>query len=291
MNKITLPIKNEIETFENNLKEVIFKENNFLVDDLNKFLFSNPKRLRPIFSFLFAKVLKIENPLVLDIALIVELIHNASLIHDDIIDEEKTRRNHPTFFEKFGSKLAVLEGDLLLSLALEKLSETTLEISKIFAQKIKKTINGEIIQNENITKVTNIETYYKKTLDKTGNLFFATLESLYTLKNIDNKTKEKLNAFLKYYALSFQINNDIDNFQSNFTDFKNGNYTLPVIYFFMENNTADFNQTDICFTKYINKANQEAQDFKCKALENLSDIENSIYKDTLIKLTEYTLRS
>ena len=159
MNKIIFPIKKELDGFENSLKEVILKENNFLTYDLEKFIFTNPKRLRPIFIFLFAKILKIENPLVMDIALITELIHNASLIHDDIIDEEKVRRNNPTFYEKYGSKLAVLEGDLLLSLALECLSKTTLDISQIFAKRIKKTILGEISQNENLDKMIDVESY------------------------------------------------------------------------------------------------------------------------------------
>ncbi|MBQ8634530.1 polyprenyl synthetase family protein [bacterium] len=291
MNKILLPIKNELETFENKLKEVISKEDNFLINDLNNFIFSNPKRLRPIFIFLLSKILKIENTLVLNIALITELIHNASLIHDDIIDEEKTRRNHPTFFEKYGSKLAVLEGDLVLSLALEKISETNLQISKIFSQKIKNTINGEIIQNENISKITDLETYYQKTLNKTGNLFLAGLEALFTLEDVDEETKKSLNAFLKNYTLAFQIKNDIDNFKIDSTDFKNGNYTLPVIYFFMENKTASFNQTQIDFEKYIEQAKQTTKDFKQKALKNLDNIENSIYKNSLIKLTDFTLRS
>ena len=100
MDKIIFPIENELKNFETKLKEVILNSDNFLTYDLEKFIFTNPKRLRPIFIFLFAKILKIDNPLVQNIALITELIHNASLIHDDIIDEEKIRRNNPTFFEK-----------------------------------------------------------------------------------------------------------------------------------------------------------------------------------------------
>ena len=107
MNNIISPIKNELDIFENELKKVVLKEDNFLTSDLEKFIFTNPKRLRPIFIFLFAKILKIENPLVIDIALITELIHSASLIHDDIIDEEKTRRKNLTFYKKYGAKTSI----------------------------------------------------------------------------------------------------------------------------------------------------------------------------------------
>lgn len=280
MDKIIFPIKNELENFEAKLKEVILNTDNFLTYDLEKFMFSSPKRLRPIFIFLFAKILKIDNPLVFNIALITELIHSASLIHDDIIDEETLRRNNPTFYKKYGSKLAVLEGDLLLSLALEQISQTNIEISKIFASRIKATIQGEISQNENTDKITNLETYYKKTFAKTANLFLAGLEALFTL----DKKNENLLNFMKNYALAFQIKNDIDNFKNNSSDFKNGNYTLPVIYSNMENKAEDF-------SKYIEKSYKEVEQLKKTALSYLDDVENSTYKTALIDLTNHSLRS
>ncbi len=285
MEKIIFPIKSELENFENELKEVITSCDNFFVQDLNNFMFSSAKRLRPVFVFLFSKILKIENPLVQKIALMVELIHSASLIHDDIIDEEKTRRNNPTFYNKFGSKIAVLEGDLLLSLALEIISETTLDISKIFAKRIKKTIQGEISQNQNLEKF-DIDSYYNKTFNKTANLFLAGLEALFSL----SKKDDNLFEFMKNYALAFQIKNDIDNFKNNKTDFKNGNYTLPVIYFFMENKVANIN-IDANFDEFITKSLKEVENLKNKALNNLLNIENSIYKDSLIELVNYSLRS
>lgn len=288
MDKITSSIKNKLDIFEDELKKIIAAQDNFLARDLNNFMFSNPKRLRPVCIFLFAEILKIKNPLVQDIALITELIHSASLIHDDIIDEEKTRRNFPSFYEKFGSKLAVLQGDLLLASALEKMSNTTCEISKIFARKIKKTIDGEIMQNENSGKITNIETYFKKTQEKTANLFFAGLEALFTLGDFDENLKNNLSCFLKNYTLAFQIKNDIDNFYKNSTDIKNGNYTLPVIYFFMENNTAKFNPKSADFEKFIEKSKQKIKEFKTCATEYLENVENSIYKDALIELTNRT---
>ena len=79
MEKIIFPIKTELEVFENKLKEVIASCDNFLMQDLNKFMFQKAKRLRPILIFFFAKILKIESPFVLDIALITELIHSASV--------------------------------------------------------------------------------------------------------------------------------------------------------------------------------------------------------------------
>ena len=169
-------LKEELTVFENELKKIITSSDNFLKEDLENFMFNKAKRLRPIFVLLFSKILKIENfSLTLKIALAVELFHNASLVHDDIIDLEKTRRNNLTFVEKYGPKLAVLEGDLLLSFGLKELSETRLEILKIFSDKIQKTLSGEIDQNSTLNKVLNEEEYLNKTFNKTGNLFFAGL--------------------------------------------------------------------------------------------------------------------
>lgn len=280
MDKIIFPIKNELIEFENELKKVVLSEDNFLTFDLEKFIFSKPKRLRPIFIFLFAKILKIDSPLVADIALITELIHSASLIHDDIIDEEKIRRNTPTFFEKYGSKLAVLEGDLLLAFALEKISNTTLDISKIFANRIKKTIQGEISQNEDLNKIVDIEKYYKKTYEKTANLFIAGLEALFTI-GVKN---ENLLKFIEKYALAFQIKNDIDNFKNTKSDIKNGNYTLPMIYSSMENDSKNIDE-------YIEKSLKKVEELKNDSIEELKNIEDSIYKKSLIELVNFSLRS
>lgn len=280
MDKIIFPIKNELNEFENKLKKVVLSEDNFLTCDLEKFIFSKPKRLRPIFIFLFAKILKIDSPLVLDIALITELIHSASLIHDDIIDEEKIRRNTPTFFEKYGSKLAVLEGDMLLAFALEKISNTTLDISKIFANRIKRTLQGEISQNEDLNKIVDIEKYYKKTYEKTANLFIAGLEALFTLE----AKNDNLLKFIEKYALAFQIKNDVDNFKNTKTDIKNGNYTLPMIYSSMENNSENIDE-------YIKKAQEKVEELKKDSIDELKNIEDSQYKKSLIELVNYSLRS
>ncbi len=290
---ITSVVKNESDIFEKKLKIFIDKNKNFLKEDLKNFMFSNPKRLRPLFVFLFSKILKINNfNQVLNIALALEFIHNASLIHDDILDNEKLRRNNPTFYEKYGAKLAVLEGDMLLSMALNILSDTSLDILKIFSNKIQKTLEGEIEQNSCLNKIIDERTYIRKTFNKTGNLFFAGLESLFVLKNIDDKTKYKLRKFLKNYTLAFQIKNDIDNIKNkNLSDIKNGNYTLPVLYFCRENNIDLLNCENVCFQNCINLASKKVDKYKKSAIIFLSEIEDTIYKKALADLCDYTLRS
>lgn len=285
--KCCVSIEDEMRHFENKLKDAINKDKNFLLDDLNNFLFVNPKRLRPRFVFLFAQLLDIKSPLVYDIALVAELIHSASLIHDDIIDEDELRRNNLTFYKKYGSKIAVLEGDYLLSLALESISNTNLEILKIFTCRIKKTILGEILQNENINKLPDFETYINKTLNKTGNIFLASLEALYTLSEIEEDIKTNLSDYIKNYSIAFQIKNDIDNFKNNISDIKNGNYTLPMIYFEEENKKQNINN---CIDKYSKKAFAQVEKYRKNAIDSLKKIKNK-NTDLLIELSAITLRS
>lgn len=286
MNSIIFPVKSELEIFEDKLRKIIKKDDNFFKDELEEFIFSNPKRLRPILVFLFAKILKIDDIKVFDIALALELFHNASLLHDDIIDEEEHRRGIATFCKKFGDKKALLEGDLLLSLGLEVLSNTDIEIVKIFSKKIKKTILGEIKQNQNVEKILDENEYFIKTFEKTGNLFFAGLESLFELKEVENSLKEKLRNFLKNFSLAFQIKNDLENFKNSKTDVKNGTYTLPVIYYFLKYGDLNFDNN---FDEILSKTSLKIAKLNENAINYIKDIEPVEIRQALIELSEFAL--
>jgi all-trans-nonaprenyl-diphosphate synthase len=280
LKNIIHPIKDDIDIFEENLKNVIAQCDNFLREDILNFMFSNPKRLRPIFIFLFSKILNITSPLIQKIALVSELIHSASLIHDDIIDEADLRREFPSLNAKYGAKIAVLEGDLLLSLALNILSDTTIEISKIYSNRIIKTILGELEQDKNLYNKTTVEDYIEKTFNKTGNLFLAGLEALFTLSN----RNENLFNFMKNYSIYFQLKNDIKDITS---DAKLGNYTLVMLYFLKDYKIEDIDKVNL--DKYINLANEKIKYYKEKALLDLNLVQNSEYKDTLLKIIDLGL--
>ncbi len=288
--KIISPIEVELNNFEKNFKSLIESQNNSYINDLTSFLFNKPKRLRVIFLYLIAKILKTEKDIT-NIALATELLHNASLLHDDVIDEEIKRREKLTFFEKYSSKLAVLQGDFLLSLALKVLSNENSKVVSIFSDKIFKTIQGEINQYKNKNKILSIEDYLNKTFNKTGNLFFVGVECLLEQADISSDEKEAIGECIKKFSLAFQIKNDIDNFKNDLTDYNNGNYTLPVIYFSQENKLEDIDFSSEKFDKYIQLSKNKMNEIKEVSLENIEKIENSIYKNALKELIEYTLGS
>lgn len=291
LKKISLSISEDINNFEKCLEEIISNQDIFLKEDLSSFIFKNPKRLRPIFTFLFARYLEIENEKVINIALAQELIHSASLIHDDILDEEIERRGQQTFHSKYNTKTSVILGDLLLSLALEVLSKTNISILQIFSEKIKKTILGELKQNEKVFKEIKLDEYYNKTFEKTGNLFLAGLESLFKLKDVSQETKNSFINFLVNFATAFQIKNDLKDFKTkNSSDIKNGNYTLPMLYFLMENELKNYNQS-FDFEKYIKLTEEKINEYHTKAIQSLKNIKTNTYIETIIELSKYALGS
>jgi len=135
------------------------------------------KHIRSVVSILYLKALGIEideKQILFQSA--IELVHNASLIHDDVIDESSKRRSVKTINSEFGNKLAVIVGDYLLSVALKKIRKLNSPvIIDIFAQTLDDMCQGEVIQDFNKYKITTIEEYIKKTELKTAKLFETAL--------------------------------------------------------------------------------------------------------------------
>lgn len=244
-----------------------------LSEDVRSYISAPSKHIRAVMSFLYLRAVGIEpDESQINYQTIIELVHNASLIHDDIIDEAYQRRNSKTIHTIYDTKTAVLAGDLLLASALKILSKTNPKIINIFSDKIFKTIQGEINQNKNFKKVTTVDEYLNKTFNKTANLFIAGIESLFTLADIKEDIKTAIKNYMVNFCYAFQIQNDIKGIDS---DFKLGNYTLPLIYYFEEN--REYNKNNL--EKYIIKTQNVVDDYKNKALEAVKDLK--IEKSTL----------
>jgi len=235
----------------------LLSENNTKLDfDISEFLFAKSKRLRPLVLFLIKDALQsIENDTkkfqaeteenIIKLAAALELLHGATLIHDDIIDNADTRRLHPTLNFKYNSKMAVIAGDYLLSLCLKLLSKINLpQIFEYFSENTLNICKGEIDQFFNKNKVVSIEEYIEKSKNKTSSLFIAGAKSILYLINKEANIPVCIqNAILDYvlnFSLAFQIYDDIENFQNeNFekssSDIENGIYTLPYLYISQQN--------------------------------------------------------
>ena len=247
------------------------------------FLKSPSKRIRPVLCILYLKALGI-NITVKHYELFagVELIHNASLIHDDIIDESDLRRGMKTISSEFGNKLGVVAGDYILSVAMEKIiSLNNIGILLKFIQTIKKMCIGEINQNFDRFKIGTIENYIEKSKNKTAYLFETALLSSLMLCNNDYNS-EKASDFALNFGIAFQIRDDLLNLsQTDSTkpvknDITEGIYNAAVIYAQSVEN----------YEEGIEKHSDLLNNYIQKAQSSLSVLKDNIYAQALMKFSE-----
>ena len=173
-----------------------FSEKTILHTGIKEFLLAPSKRIRPVLAFLYLKACNINiTDAHIKIQSIVELIHNASLIHDDVIDNGKLRRAKKTMNAVFNNRLAVISGDYILSVTLQKLTElNSIELVKIFSTVIDNMCSGEIDQHFSRFHITGLEQYIEKSYKKTGALFEASIKAALRLENLppDNAEFAKL---------------------------------------------------------------------------------------------------
>lgn len=232
------------------------------------------KHIRPLVSFLYLKTLgeKIDDAQVLYQSAI-ELVHNASLIHDDVIDDSKVRRSLPTLNSQFGNKLAVMTGDYLLSRAMQKVLDIgNLELVKLFSDTLEVMSSGEISQHFGKFQIPTIEEYIKKSEQKTAKLFETAICGSLLVAKSNNDGLD----FAKNFGIAFQIRDDLINCKTTNTDISDGIYTAPVIFSGDTKVTSDaIEKTKSLLNNYIDEA------LKC-----LSKIDENEYKLALVELLE-----
>ncbi len=268
-------VKSDIKKIENRFLEILPKSCE-IYSDLEKFLKSPSKRIRSVLALLYLRAIGVEvGENQLELLMIVELIHNASLIHDDVIDEEKLRRSQKNINSKFGNKMAIISGDYLLSVVMEKLTRLgKLELFEIFSKTIKEMCEGEILQYSNLYKISTLEDYLKKTYQKTGSLFEACVLGCVMLSI--SQEVENAKEFSKNFGIAFQIRDDIENILKGGNDIKEGVYNAPIIFSgSIDNPVAGIEKSKVLLNNYLDIAQ------KC-----LCGMDESEYKSALKKLLE-----
>ena len=223
MDKIRALIKNELDTIDKAFSSIISIDNEIL-KNIHEFITGNSKRIRSILSLLYIKSYSCDlDENLINIILAGELIHNASLFHDDIIDNAKYRRNNETFLYKYNSNIAVLSGDLLLIKAVFKLLNVNNEkFLDLFLKCTNRMIEAEIIQYLNRGKNISENEYINIASGKTASLFSVILECIALYLNKDRILAKKLGD---QFGIIFQITNDLQN-ESIYNDKENNVKTL-----------------------------------------------------------------
>ena len=201
--------------FLNRLKFHISSDT-LLHEYLNTDYLWNSKFVRSKLCLAIGDYYKMNPDTVCDIAVISELIHNASLIHDDIIDRDEIRRGYPSVWKKYGKNNAILLGDLLISKSFSiipnlKISNQSKVIAvKLLSETIDSLVKGVFNEiNENFNSQSNIkDAYIKMISQKTGKLIQFSSECLLGTTNADSQIRSSLSNALLNFACAYQISDD-----------------------------------------------------------------------------------
>lgn len=235
-------ITDEIEIINNKIREYLLAKNSSFLLQITQALKRPGKLIRASLLLLCANFFKKTDEKILNAAVVIELIHLASLIHDDVLDESDIRRGEDTPNFIWGNRNSILLGDYILSVSLEVLSSKVIDsknlyILKILAREMKNMIEGEA---EDTKRDKNIDEkkYLTQVAKKTGALFSAACEIGAYLGDADEEKRELLQRFGLNCGVAFQITDDILDFTEDkdklgkpvLLDIRRGNYTLPLIY-------------------------------------------------------------
>ena len=277
------------------------------------------KRLRALLTLGSAKLCKyLKGGRDINLAACVELIHTATLMHDDVIDVSSVRRGKKTINSIWGNQSSILVGDYLLSRCFEMMVEDgNLEVLKLLSSTSSKIAQGEILQLQHKGDIDMLEeTYLKIISTKTAVLFSASTKVGAILANKKNNEKDALEFYGKNLGLTFQIADDILDYNSELklfgkkigNDFYEGKITLPIILLSQQINNIEKqslkdifkknkrSENDLKFTldlilkyKIIEQCYKKAEHFISLASSSLSIFPDSEEKRVLENLTTFSL--
>jgi octaprenyl-diphosphate synthase len=289
-----------------------------IIDTVIKFIVKHKgKTLRPLIVIMSARLLGEVNINTYSIASIIEFLHTASLIHDDVVDDAHLRRGFPSINAIWKNKIAVLIGDYLLSKSLISATETgKLEVMNILAHTSRRLTQGELFQIEKSKKLDIAESdYFRLISDKTAALISASSE-LGAMSVTDNAAHIKhLKEFGEHLGIAFQIKDDLLDYQSTSSilgkpagnDLKEKKITLPLIFALSNSSEKEIKQIKnylrkkidvsaireiIRFTEEkggIQYAEQKQNEYVMKAKAAIEVFPDSKPKQLMYQLVEYVV--
>lgn len=310
-----LPVQDEMVEFEDRFRQSM-KSKVPLLDKVTHYIIRRKgKQMRPLFIFLTAKMLGKVSDKTYDAATLVELLHTATLVHDDVVDDANERRGFFSVNALWKNKIAVLVGDYMLSkvllLSIEKGNSKLLEV---VARAVKEMSEGELLQIEKARKLDiTEEVYYDVIRQKTASLISTCCEAGAISVGREDE-RERMKMFGEYIGIAFQLKDDIFDYgepgnigKPTGLDIRERKMTLPLIYV-LNNSTPDIRKELINIVKKHNEnpkkvkravqlviehggidyAHAQMLDFKRKALELLNDIPDSSAKEAILGLVDYT---
>ncbi len=276
------------------------------------------KRLRPALVLLSSKLCGYSGPAVIRLGAVVELIHTATLVHDDIIDGAETRRGRPSTNSRWGNHMSVLAGDWLYMQAFNvALGERQFKILDLLIGLTQVMVEGELLQLTLLRKIKiTEEEYFELSYRKTACLFSACLRLGAILGRQSEGIEMKLGSYGINLGMAFQIVDDLLDFTSSEeklgkpvgSDLREGKLTLPLIYLLERSSDAEAAKIrtvldegsfqSVSFSEILDlmerhgalrRARDKARDLAEQARSALGAFTDSPYKDALRSLPEFIL--
>ena len=283
-------LSNKLDNVEALIQQKLKSDVNLIEKMSNHHLSSGGKRLRALLTLGSAKLTGYnENKRDINLAACVELIHSATLLHDDVIDESELRRGKKTTNSIWGNQSSILVGDYLLSRCFEMMVEDgDLEILKLLSSTSAKIAQGEVLQLQHKGEADLLEETYIDIINlKTASLFSAATKTGACLSGSNQKEKKALESYGRNLGLAFQIADDALDYYAKEKlfgkevgkDFFEGKVTLPIIAVFQKGNEEEKN----FLNEIMKKRNRTEQDFS----ETLALINKYKAVEATFKKAEY----
>jgi octaprenyl-diphosphate synthase len=316
LNEIKAPISDHIEAFEGKFRASM-KSTVPLLDTITRYIIKRKgKQMRPMFVFLSAGLCGTVNESTFRAASLIELLHTATLVHDDVVDDSNLRRGFFSLNALWKNKIAVLVGDYLLSRGLLlALEQDEFELLKIVSNAVREMSEGELLQMEKARKMDIREDIYFDIIrKKTATLIASCCACGASSVHVSKEQIQALWNFGEHVGIAFQIKDDLFDYEynnatgkPNGTDIRDQKMTLPLIYLlnhsdFMEKrwiiNTVKNHHDDAAkVSKLIEKvvarggiayANEKMLEYRKQSLDILSEFPDNKYRKSLEQLVMFT---
>jgi heptaprenyl diphosphate synthase len=275
-------LKKDLDLIESSLMDAIQANHPVLREASTQLLKAGGKRIRPVFVLLSSQFGRVDMEQVINVAVSLELIHMATLVHDDVIDDASLRRGKPTIKKQYGNRVAMYTGDYILARALETITQiSNPDIHKTLSEALVEVSLGEIEQiKEKYNWDQNIKTYFRRIKRKTALLLASSCKLGAMTSGLSQKEINKLYYYGYYIGMSYQIIDDILDFTSSAeqlgkpagNDLYQGNITLPVLFAMQD---EEFNLLVRNTFKIPEDVTKEQMDIVIRALKETNAIEMS----------------
>ncbi len=311
------PVEADLVLLTDNLKNLVGARHKILYAAAEHLFGAGGKRIRPAIVLLLARATQPDKEITARhrrLAEITEMIHTASLVHDDVVDESATRRGVSTVHSQFGNRVAILAGDFLFAQSSWYLANLdNLDVVKLLSRVIMDLAEGEIRQGLKYFDTTlSIEAYLDKSYYKTATLIANSSKAVGVLSELAEELNEDLYQFGRSLGLAYQVVDDILDFTGSDdvlgkpagSDLRSGNLTAPVLYAMEEvpylktlierefSEPEDFEQAIelVHSSQGISRARDLAMHHAHHAVERLGALPPSPSRQALEALSEYVLR-